>query len=188
MMMMLASPLLLLCAVGIKLSSKGPVLFTQTRVGRDRTEFTLYKLRTMHIDPNAGIETERGDPRVFRVGRILREFHLDELPQLWNVLRGDMSIVGPRPTIPEQVARYSEHEMKRLRVRPGLTGLAQVSGGNELTWEDRIELDIEYTEHATLLKDMGLLVKTVKTVLLRQGLYNKEGKVLDKSEPYKDNG
>jgi lipopolysaccharide/colanic/teichoic acid biosynthesis glycosyltransferase len=180
-LLIVLAPLLLATALGVRLSSPGPAIFAQTRAGRGGRPFTLYKFRSMHIAPATSIETSRHDPRVFRFGRFIREFHIDELPQLWNVLVGDMSLVGPRPTVPEQVARYTSRERGRLRVRPGLTGLAQVSGNNELPWERRIEVDLEYVRRAGLRTDLAILARTVRTVLRREGVYGADGRVRDRS-------
>lgn len=175
------SPLMGAIAVGIRLSSRGPVLFRQKRAGLGSHSFVLLKFRTMHdaLDP-AVQETFRGDPRVFPFGRVLREYHLDELPQLVNVVRGDMSIVGPRPGLPSQAERYSQRERGRLQVRPGLTGLAQVSGNNELDWERRIEIDLEYVRTASLRLDLCILARTIGTIARREGLYGLDGWVRDK--------
>ena len=148
----IASPFLAAAALAVKLDDGGPVLFRQTRVGQDGADFELLKLRTMVVGAEtkgAGFAVDRGDRRITRVGRVLRRTSIDELPQLVNVLRGDMSIVGPRPTLRYQVERYTERQRKRLAVRPGLTGWAQVNGRAELPWEDRIELDVWYVEHRT---------------------------------------
>jgi lipopolysaccharide/colanic/teichoic acid biosynthesis glycosyltransferase len=179
-LLVLGAPLFLVIAGGIFLSSPGPVLFRQERAGREGRTFVLYKFRTMHPGPSGAGETFAGDPRVFPFGRLLREYHLDELPQLWNVLIGDMSLVGPRPGLPSQVERYTERERGRLRVRPGLTGLAQVSGNNELEWSDRIEVDLQYAAHASFFLDLQILFRTIGTVLRKQGVYGPDGWVRDK--------
>jgi len=159
----LASPLLGVSALAVKLTAGGPVLFRQQRVGRDGRDFELLKLRTMVVGAEgrgAGYAVDRGDPRITRVGRLLRRTSIDELPQLWNVLRGDMSIVGPRPTLRYQVDRYTERQRKRLAVRPGLTGWAQVHGRAELPWAERIELDVWYVEHRSPALDLKILLRT----------------------------
>lgn len=179
-LLMAGAPLFAVIAAGIFLSSPGPVLFRQERAGKEGRTFTLYKFRTMHPGPEEASETFLGDPRVFPLGRLLREYHFDELPQLWNILNGDMSLVGPRPGLPSQVERYSERERGRLRVRPGLTGLAQVSGNNELEWNDRIEVDLQYADNASLWLDLQILYRTVGTVLRKQGVYGPDGWVRDK--------
>jgi lipopolysaccharide/colanic/teichoic acid biosynthesis glycosyltransferase len=159
----LASPLLAASALAVKLTGGGPVLFRQQRVGLDGRDFELLKLRTMVVGAEgkgAGYAVERGDPRITRVGRLLRRTSIDELPQLWNVLRGDMSIVGPRPTLRYQVDRYTERQRKRLALRPGLTGWAQVHGRAELPWAERIELDVWYVEHRSPALDLKILLRT----------------------------
>ena len=158
-----ASPFLAAAALAVKLTDGGPVMFRQQRVGQDGRDFELFKLRTMVVDAErqgAGFAVDRGDQRITRVGRVLRRTSMDELPQLVNVLRGDMSIVGPRPTLRYQVERYSERQRKRLAVRPGLTGWAQVNGRAELPWADRIELDVWYVEHRTAALDLRILLRT----------------------------
>jgi len=167
--------------IGIRLSSPGPVIYRQLRAGKDGHPFTLFKFRSMHTSTAVQThETWKGDSRVFLLGRFLREYHLDELPQLWNVLVGDMSLVGPRPTLLSQVERYTSHERGRLKVRPGITGLAQVSGNNELDWDQRIEVDLEYVEHASFLLDLRILWRTLRTVLRKEGVYGADGRVRDK--------
>ena len=161
--LVLASPLLAAAAVASKLGDGGPVLYRQTRVGKDGVDFELLKLRTMVVGAEtkgAGWAVDRGDPRITRVGRILRRTSIDELPQLWNVLRGEMSVVGPRPTLRYQVERYDERQRRRLDVRPGLTGWAQVNGRAALAWEDRIELDVWYVEHRSPRVDLTILLRT----------------------------
>jgi lipopolysaccharide/colanic/teichoic acid biosynthesis glycosyltransferase len=157
------SPLLAAAAVAIKLEDGGPVLFRQTRVGRDGMDFELLKLRTMVVGAErqgAGYAVDAGDSRITRVGRILRKTSVDELPQLWNVVRGDMSLIGPRPTLRYQVERYTERQRKRLDVRPGLTGWAQIHGRATLPWNERIELDVWYVEHRSPRVDLRILLRT----------------------------
>jgi lipopolysaccharide/colanic/teichoic acid biosynthesis glycosyltransferase len=159
----LASPVLAAAAVAIKLEDRGPVLYRQTRVGKDGTSFELLKLRTMVVgaeSQGAGFAVNRGDARITRVGRFLRATSLDELPQLWNVLRGEMSLIGPRPTLRYQVERYTPRQRKRLEVRPGLTGWAQIHGRASLPWEERIELDVWYVEHRSPRVDLKILLRT----------------------------
>jgi lipopolysaccharide/colanic/teichoic acid biosynthesis glycosyltransferase len=161
--LVLASPLLAAAAIAAKLEGHGPVVYRQTRVGKDGVDFELLKLRTMVAGAEtkgAGYAVDRGDPRITRVGRILRRTSIDELPQLWNVLRGEMSIVGPRPTLRYQVERYDERQRRRLDVRPGLTGWAQVHGRASLPWAERIELDVWYVEHRSPLLDVKILLRT----------------------------
>ena len=159
----LASPLLALAALATKLADRGPVLYKQMRVGKDGEDFELLKLRTMVVGAEtqgAGYAVNEGDPRITRVGRLLRRLSLDELPQLWNVVRGDMSMIGPRPTLRYQVERYTPRQRMRLDVKPGITGWAQVHGRAALPWEDRIELDVWYVEHRSPLLDLKILAKT----------------------------
>jgi lipopolysaccharide/colanic/teichoic acid biosynthesis glycosyltransferase len=166
--LVLASPLLALAALAVKLEDGGPVLFRQTRVGLHGVDFELLKLRTMVVGAEgqgAGYAVDRGDPRITRVGRLLRRTSVDELPQLWNVLRGEMSIIGPRPTLRYQVERYTPRQRRRLDVRPGLTGWAQVAGRATLPWAERIELDVWYVEHRSPLVDLRILLRTPVALL-----------------------
>ncbi len=147
----------------VKLEDGGPVLFRQTRVGKDGADFELLKLRSMVVDAErrgAGYAVDRGDTRITRVGRFLRRTSIDELPQLWNVVRGDMSVIGPRPTLRYQVERYTDRQRRRLEVRPGLTGWAQIHGRATLPWADRIELDVWYVEHRSPRVDLKILLRT----------------------------
>jgi lipopolysaccharide/colanic/teichoic acid biosynthesis glycosyltransferase len=158
-----SSPLLGLAAIAIKLEDGGPVFYRQTRVGKEGTDFELLKLRTMIVDAEkqgAGFAVDRGDSRITRVGRVLRRLSLDELPQLWNVVRGDMSLIGPRPTLRYQVDRYTAHQRRRLDVKPGITGWAQIHGRASLPWSERIELDVWYVEHRSARVDLSILVRT----------------------------
>ena len=161
--LVLSSPLLAAAALAIKLEDGGPVLFRQRRVGKDGEDFELLKLRSMVVDAEregAGFAVDRGDARITRAGRFLRRTSIDELPQLWNVVRGDMSVIGPRPTLRYQVDRYTERQRRRLDVRPGLTGWAQIHGRAALPWEERIELDVWYVEHRSPLVDLRILLRT----------------------------
>ena len=161
--LLVASPLLALAALAIKLEDGGPVLYRQTRVGRNGADFELLKLRTMVVGAEtmgAGLAVNRGDSRITRAGRILRKLSLDELPQLWNVVRGEMSVIGPRPTLRYQVEQYDERQRHRLDVKPGITGWAQVNGRATLPWAERIELDVWYVEHRSPLLDLRILVRT----------------------------
>jgi lipopolysaccharide/colanic/teichoic acid biosynthesis glycosyltransferase len=149
--------------MAIKLEDGGPVLFRQRRVGKDGQDFELLKLRSMVLDAEsrgAGFAVDRGDARITRVGRFLRRTSIDELPQLWNIVRGDMSVIGPRPTLRYQVDRYTERQRRRLDVRPGLTGWAQIHGRATLPWEERIELDVWYVEHRSPRVDLRILLRT----------------------------
>jgi lipopolysaccharide/colanic/teichoic acid biosynthesis glycosyltransferase len=166
--LILVSPILLLAAIAIKLESRGPVIYRQRRVGRDGVIFELFKLRTMRegADPiGVGTAVTAEDSRVTRVGRLLRRFSLDELPNLFNVLRGDMRIVGPRATLPAQVELYSPRQLRRLELRPGVTGWAQIHGRAGIPWEERIELDVWYVEHRSLSLDLRILARTPKALL-----------------------
>ena len=161
--LVLASPVLAGAALAIKVEDGGPVLFRQTRVGKDGEDFELFKLRTMVVDAErqgAGYAVDRGDSRITRVGRFLRRTSIDELPQLWNVVRGDMSVIGPRPTLRYQVDRYTERQRRRLEARPGLTGWAQIHGRATLPWDERIELDVWYVEHRSPAVDLRILLRT----------------------------
>ncbi|MDQ4049387.1 MAG: sugar transferase, partial [Actinomycetota bacterium] len=159
----LASPLLLVAAIVIKLDTRGPVFYRHERVGMGGVPFQLWKLRTMVVGAEhigAGLYIEDLDPRITRAGRLLRRFSLDELPNLFNVLQGDMAIVGPRPTVQVQVDRYTPHQRRRLEVRPGITGWAQVNGRTSLSWPERIELDVWYVDHRSLALDVRILART----------------------------
>jgi lipopolysaccharide/colanic/teichoic acid biosynthesis glycosyltransferase len=162
------SPALALAALAIKLEDRGPVLYRQRRVGQDGREFELVKLRTMVVgaeQQGAGWAVNRGDPRITRVGRALRRLSLDELPQLWNVVRGEMSLIGPRPTLSYQVEQYTPRQRKRLEVKPGITGWAQIHGRASLPWEERIELDVWYVEHRSPRLDLKILLRTPRALL-----------------------
>jgi lipopolysaccharide/colanic/teichoic acid biosynthesis glycosyltransferase len=161
--LVLGAPLLALAAAGIKLDDGGPVLYRQTRVGKDGVDFELIKLRTMVVGAEtkgAKLAVNQGDPRITRAGRLLRKLSIDELPQLWNVVRGDMSLVGPRPTLRYQVERYDAHQRRRLEVRPGITGWAQIQGRATLPWAERIELDVWYVDHRSPWLDAKILART----------------------------
>jgi lipopolysaccharide/colanic/teichoic acid biosynthesis glycosyltransferase len=166
--LVVAAPLLGLAALGIKLFDRGPILYRQRRVGWKGRDFDLLKLRTMVVGAErrgAGFAVNEGDPRITAVGRLLRRLSLDELPQLWNVLRGEMSIVGPRPTLRYQVEQYTPRQLKRLDVRPGITGWAQVHGRARLPWHERIELDLWYVEHRSPLLDLKILLRTPRALV-----------------------
>ena len=173
--LLVASPLLALAALAIKLEDGGPVLYRQTRVGRNGADFELLKLRTMVVGAEtmgAGLAVNRGDSRITRAGRILRKLSLDELPQLWNVVRGEMSVIGPRPTLRYQVEQYDERQRHRLDVKPGITGWAQVNGRASLPWSERIELDLWYVENRSPKIDLEILAKT--PLALFSGTYKGE--------------
>lgn len=175
--LVLSSPLLVLAVVAIRVESKGSPIYRQTRVGKDGEEFEMLKLRTMVSGAESmgeGMAVNYGDPRITRVGAFLRRFSLDELPNLVNVLRGDMAIVGPRPTIKVQVDQYTERQRRRLEVKPGITGWAQVNGRASLPWHERIELDVWYVEHRSLALDLRILARTVRMLVTGHGLYKGE--------------
>jgi lipopolysaccharide/colanic/teichoic acid biosynthesis glycosyltransferase len=170
----LSAPILALAALAIRLETPGPVIYRQRRSGLHGAEFDVLKLRTMvdgaeHI--GAGLAVNENDARITRVGAFLRRTSLDELPNLVNVLRGDMSLIGPRPTLPVQVAQYTERQRGRLALKPGITGWAQVNGRASLPWSERIELDLYYIEHRSLALDARILWRTLAMVLGGSGLY-----------------
>jgi lipopolysaccharide/colanic/teichoic acid biosynthesis glycosyltransferase len=168
------APIVVAAAVAIKLTSRGPVLYRQRRAGMDGEAFEVYKLRTMRMgaDPvGVGTPVLEGDPRVTRVGRVLRRFSLDEIPNLINVLRGEMAIVGPRPTLAAQVELYTPHQRRRLEVKPGLTGWAQVNGRAGIPWEERIELDVWYVDNRSPRLDLRILGRTLRLLASGHGLY-----------------
>jgi lipopolysaccharide/colanic/teichoic acid biosynthesis glycosyltransferase len=175
--LLVASPMLALAIVAVRLESRGGAFYRQRRVGKDGRPFDVLKLRTMVTGAEhmgAGLAVSEGDTRITRVGRLLRRTSLDELPNLVNVLRGDMAIVGPRPTVPVQVDRYTERQRGRLAVKPGITGWAQVNGRTELPWDERIELDLWYIEHRSWRLDLRILWLTVRMVFGGEGLYRGE--------------
>ena len=170
--LIIVSPILLAAAIAIRLESRGRVLYRQRRVGRDGVIFEMFKLRTMRrgADPvGVGTAVTVEDPRVTRVGRLLRRFSLDELPNLFNVLRGEMRIVGPRATLPAQVELYTPRQLRRLDLRPGVTGWAQIHGRAGIPWEERIELDVWYVEHRSLRLDLKILARTPGSLLAGEG-------------------
>jgi lipopolysaccharide/colanic/teichoic acid biosynthesis glycosyltransferase len=175
--LLVASPFLALAVVAIRLESRGKAIYRQRRVGKDGRPFDVLKLRTMVTGAErmgAGLAVSEGDTRITRVGRLLRRTSLDEMPNLVNVLRGEMAIVGPRPTVPVQVDRYTERQRGRLAVKPGITGWAQVNGRTELPWDERIELDLWYIEHRSWRLDLHILWLTVRMVFGGDGLYRGE--------------
>ncbi len=183
--LLLLSPLFAVIAILIKLESAGPVLFSQTRIGKDGEEFRCWKFRSMFRDAEqrkqelmqqnemaGGVTFKmKHDPRVTRVGRFIRKASIDELPQLWNVFNGDMSLVGPRPPVPQEVAQYSAHERQRLAVKPGITCIWQVSGRSDIPFNEQVLMDIEYIQSRSLWLDISLLLRTIPAVLLARGSY-----------------
>jgi lipopolysaccharide/colanic/teichoic acid biosynthesis glycosyltransferase len=173
-LVVLSAPVVALLALAIRLESPGDPIYRQTRVGKDGRLFEIYKLRTMVHGAEftgAGLAIAAGDSRITRLGNLLRRYSLDELPNLWNVLRGDMSLVGPRPTLQGQVEQYTERQRGRLAVKPGITGWAQINGRASLPWPERIELDLWYVEHRSLALDMRILSRTLGQVLRGHGIY-----------------
>ena len=172
-----SAPFLALLALAVRLESPGHPIYSQTRVGQDGELFSIYKLRTMVAGAEftgAGLAIQEGDERITRIGAFLRRTSLDELPNLWNVLRGEMSIVGPRPTLTVQVEQYTQRERGRLAVKPGITGWAQINGRASLPWPERIELDLWYVEHRSLRLDLEILGRTARMVLAGDGIYKGE--------------
>ena len=170
----LTAPLVAIAAIAIRLESRGGVIYRQRRVGLHGAEFDVLKLRTMVAGAErigSGLAVDEGDPRITRVGALLRRTSLDELPNLLNVLRGEMSLIGPRPTVPSQVALYTERQRGRLAIRPGLTGWAQVNGRASLPWSERIELDLYYIEHRSLALDARILWRTARLLIGGGGVY-----------------
>jgi lipopolysaccharide/colanic/teichoic acid biosynthesis glycosyltransferase len=174
------APCLLVSAMAIKVDSRGPVFFRLRVAGLWGKGFEQWKLRTMvegARERGDRFETSLNDPRITRVGHFLRRWSIDELPQLWNVLRGEMSIVGPRPAFFEIASKYSAEQTRRLTMRPGLTGLAQVQGRNLLKWAERVELDIFYVEHYSLRLDCEIMARTIPVLFQGEGVYGKDGRV-----------
>jgi lipopolysaccharide/colanic/teichoic acid biosynthesis glycosyltransferase len=174
---LVTAPLVGLACLAIRLESPGHPLYTQRRVGRDGEAFAIWKLRTMVTGAEfigAGLAVQEGDERITRIGAFLRRTSLDELPNLWNVVKGDMSIIGPRPTVPVQVQQYTARQRGRLRVKPGITGWAQVNGRASLPWSERIELDLWYVEHRSWRVDVDILRRTVTMLVRGDGLYKGE--------------
>jgi undecaprenyl phosphate N,N'-diacetylbacillosamine 1-phosphate transferase len=173
--MVILSPALVAIWIAIKLSSKGPVIFMQERAGKNGIPFVFYKFRTMKpdVEPFGPSPKSGKDPRLTKVGKFLREYSLDELPQLFNILKGDMSVVGPRPLYISQISEWNERQKKRLLVKPGLTGLAQIEGRAELTREEKLEFDVKYVETTSLLADIRIILSTIVYVFKRKNIYEK---------------
>jgi len=168
-------PVFVITVIAIRVSSKGSAIFKQQRAGKDGKPFVFYKFRTMRpdVDPFGASPKSGEDPRLTKVGMFLRQYSLDELPQLFNILKGDMSIVGPRPLYVSQMSEWNERQKKRLLVKPGLTGLAQISGRGELTREEKLELDVKYVETAGFLADIKIVLVTIAQVFGRKSIYEK---------------
>ncbi|MHC4203533.1 MAG: sugar transferase [Planctomycetota bacterium] len=175
LVLIILCPVLVFIVIAIRVSSKGSAIFKQKRAGKNGNPFVFYKFRTMTIetDPFGPSPKSGRDPRLTKIGRILREYSLDELPQLFNILKGDMSVVGPRPLYLSQIPEWSERQKKRLLVKPGLTGLAQISGRGELTREEKLEIDVKYVETASLSADLKIMLATIAYVFRRKGIYEK---------------
>ncbi|MHC4255121.1 MAG: sugar transferase [Planctomycetota bacterium] len=173
--MIILLPVFLIIILVIKISSKEPSIFQQQRAGKDGEPFIFYKFRTMKtdVDPFGPSPKSGGDPRLTKIGKFLREYSLDELPQLFNVLKGDMSIVGPRPLYIDQIQEWDERQKKRLLVKPGLTGLAQISGRGEITREQKLELDVQYVESPSCGLDLKIIFKTLTQIFKRKNIYEK---------------
>lgn len=182
--LLLSAPIMLMTAILIKIDSPGPIIFRQPRVGKWGSEFSCYKFRSMYIDAEERLRDLRQrneadgpvfkikrDPRITRVGRVIRKLSIDELPQIFNVLRGEMSLVGPRPPLPREVAEYSYEQIGRLNAVPGITGLQQVSGRSDLDFKRWVELDLQYIEEQSLLKDIEILLRTIPAVIFGKGAY-----------------
>ena len=164
------SPVLLVTAALVKKNLGSPVFFTQDRPGRDGKMFKLYKFRTMLPPKDGVIDPTKDAERLTPFGQKLRSLSLDELPELFNIIKGDMAVVGPRPLLPQYLSRYNAHQARRNEVRPGFTGLAQVNGRNAISWEEKFDWDVKYVDHVTFLEDWKIILATVKTVLKREGI------------------
>lgn len=182
--LIMAAPIMLITAIIIKLDSPGPILFRQTRVGKWGEPFPCYKFRSMYVDAEQRLQDliakneadgpvfkMKNDPRITRVGRVIRKLSIDELPQLFNVLKGDMSLVGPRPALPKEVAQYTYDQIHRLNAMPGITGLQQVSGRSDIDFKRWVELDLQYISEQSLIKDIEILLRTIPAVLFSKGAY-----------------
>ena len=173
----LSAPVIGIAAALIKREDGGPVFFRQERVGLDGESFEVLKLRTMIVNAEAqgaGFAVDAGDSRILKIGDLLRKTSIDELPQFWNILTGEMSLVGPRPTLRYQVDQYTPHQARRLDVKPGVTGWAQIHGRASLPWSERIELDVWYVDHQSLRLDLSIMLRTVGTIFSRSGTYKGE--------------
>ncbi|MEN6384580.1 MAG: sugar transferase [Phycisphaerales bacterium] len=176
LMVVILLPVFVLLIVIIKISSKGPAVFSQTRAGKNGIPFTFYKFRTMKIDVDPfGPSPKSGqDPRLTKIGIFLRKYSLDELPQLFNVIKGDMSLVGPRPLYVAQIAEWNQEQKKRLLVKPGITGLAQIRGRGKITIEQKLQYDVEYVQNASFLLDMKIILQTILQVFKGKSIYEKK--------------
>lgn len=174
-LLVLLSPIFIIVSIAIKLETKGPVIFKQIRSGKHNKEFTLYKFRSMTA--NNDFYNTKEEDQITKVGRVLRKTSLDELPQLFNILKGQMSFIGPRPWITDYAKYFTKHQMRRLEVLPGITGLAQCSGRNNLNIKDRINIDVKYVDHISLKMDLYIFFKTIKSVIKREGFSNSKSAI-----------
>ena len=174
-LLVLLSPIFIIISIAIKLETKGPVIFKQIRSGKHNKEFTLYKFRSMTA--NNDFYNTKEEDQITKVGRIIRKTSLDELPQLFNILKGEMSFIGPRPWITDYAKYFTKHQMRRLEVLPGITGLAQCSGRNNLNIKDRINIDVKYVDHISLKMDLYIFFKTIKSVIKREGFSNSKSAI-----------
>ena len=180
--LILTSPLWLYVIIRIKTEDRGPVFFVQERVGRNGRLFRMYKFRSMVVGAEKkglGVFVSTDDERITKIGKFIRKTSIDELPQLINVLKGEMSIVGPRPTLEYQVERYNKEQKRRLLMKPGITGWAQINGRNNMTWPEKIKLDLWYVDHWSIGLDLKIIFKTFLSVIKKEGIYSEEGIVVD---------
>ena len=180
--LIITSPLWLYVVIKIKTEDWGPVFFVQERVGRNSRLFRMYKFRSMVVGAEKkglGVFVSTDDERITKIGKFIRKTSIDELPQLINVLKGEMSIVGPRPTLEYQVERYNKEQKRRLLVKPGITGWAQVNGRNNMTWPEKIELDLWYVDHWSIGLDLKIIKETIRSILKQEGIYSEEGIIID---------
>jgi undecaprenyl phosphate N,N'-diacetylbacillosamine 1-phosphate transferase len=180
--LIITSPLWLYVVIKIKAEDRGPVFFVQERVGRNGRLFRMYKFRSMVVGAEKkglGVFVSTDDERITKIGKFIRKTSIDELPQLINVLKGEMSIVGPRPTLEYQVERYNKEQKRRLLMKPGITGWAQINGRNNMTWPEKIELDLWYVDHWSIGLDLKIIGRTIWSVLKREGIYSDEGIIVD---------
>jgi len=182
--LILLSPVMLIVAILVRTKLGSPVIFKQERPGLNEKVFTMYKFRTMTDERDANGELLPDSVRLTKFGRFLRSTSLDELPELWNILKGDMSIVGPRPLLVQYLPLYNDHQRRRHEVRPGLTGLAQVSGRNAISWEEKFDLDVQYVDNISFNNDCLILIRTLKKVIVREGINSKDSITM---EPFKGN-
>lgn len=184
--LLILSPVLLVIAVIVRIKLGGPIFFLQDRPGKNEKVFKMYKFRTMTNDRDGDGKLLPDELRLTRFGKILRSTSLDELPELWNILKGDMSIVGPRPLLIKYLPLYNSEQRRRHEVRPGLTGLAQVSGRNAISWEDRFQLDVQYIDQMSFINDIKIILRTVKKVLFKEGISSETSVTMEVFEGTKE--